>query len=237
VTAASDGDQYRVTPHASSEAAPENGADRLAQVFLVEQVARRLRIGPSGSRAQREGREPTPIRRRPTSRIAVSSASLQSELQLYLRQIDGEPLLTAEEERELGWRIINDGDIAAKDRMIKANLRLVIAIAKHFASRGVPLPDLIEEGNVGLIRAVEGFDPAQGTRFSTYAAWWIKQAIRRMLTHAVQPIHVPAYMVELIQRLRETSRQLEERLARRRRRNWRRRCGFPCARSSRSAAP
>lgn len=140
--------------------------------------------------------------------------SVQSDLQVYLRQINDVPLLTPSEERELGWRVVNDRDPEAKERMIKANLRLVIAIAKHFMNRGVLLADLIEEGNVGLIRAVEGFDPAQGTRFSTYAAWWIKQAIRRMLSNAVQPIHVPAYMVELIQRLRETSRQLEEKLHR-----------------------
>ncbi|MFO0895301.1 MAG: sigma-70 family RNA polymerase sigma factor [Phycisphaerales bacterium] len=144
----------------------------------------------------------------------MSRQSLQSELQLYLREINEVPLLTPEEEKDLGWRIINDNDQDAKEQMIKANLRLVISISKNYAHRGLPLVDLIEEGNIGLIRAVEGFDPAQGARFSTYASWWIKQAIKRTLINAVQPIHIPAYMVELIARWKEATRRLEEELGR-----------------------
>jgi RNA polymerase primary sigma factor len=138
----------------------------------------------------------------------------QSDLQVYLRQINEVPLLTAQQERELGWRIINDNDGEAKDLMVRANLRLVVSISKNYVHRGLPLADLIEEGNVGLIRAVEGFDPAQGARFSTYASWWIKQAIKRTLINAVQPIHIPAYMVELIARWKETARRLEYELGR-----------------------
>jgi RNA polymerase primary sigma factor len=144
----------------------------------------------------------------------MANSALQPDLQLYLKQINEVPLLTAQEEKELGWRIINDNDQGAKEKMIKANLRLVVSISKNYSHRGLPLSDLIEEGNIGLIRAVEGFDPAQGARFSTYASWWIKQAIKRTLINAVQPIHIPAYMVELIARWKETTRRLEEELGR-----------------------
>ncbi|MCH7799758.1 MAG: RNA polymerase sigma factor RpoD/SigA [Planctomycetes bacterium] len=140
----------------------------------------------------------------------MADSALQPDLQLYLRQINEVSLLTAPQEKELGWRIINENDGEAKELMIKANLRLVVSISKNYSHRGLPLADLIEEGNIGLIRAVEGFDPAQGARFSTYASWWIKQAIKRTLINAVQPIHIPAYMVELIARWKQTTRRLEE---------------------------
>ncbi len=147
-----------------------------------------------------------------TSRPAASPSGLKSDLQLYLNEINRVPLLTAEEERELGWAIINDNCAESRERMIRANLRLVVAIAKNYTNRGLTLTDLIEEGNIGLMRAVEGFDPAQGARFSTYASWWIKQAIKRALINARQPIHIPAYMVELIAKWKVASRELEREL-------------------------
>lgn len=144
----------------------------------------------------------------------MASAAVQSGLQLYLRQINESPLLTADEEKTLGRRIINDNDPAARERMVRSNLRLVVNIAKNYVNRGLSLPDLIEEGNIGLLKAVEGFDPENGCRFSTYASWWIKQAIKRALINSVQPIHIPAYMVEMMSKLKYAMRELEDSLGR-----------------------
>src|SRR4051795_4394521 len=144
----------------------------------------------------------------------MASIAVQSSLQLYLRQINESPLLTADEEKQLARRIIHHQDMAARERMVRSNLRLVVNIAKHYVNRGLSLPDLIEEGNIGLLKAVEGFDPENGARFSTYASWWIKQAIKRALINQVQPIHVPAYMIEMMSKLKTATRELEDRIGR-----------------------
>ena len=133
---------------------------------------------------------------------------MDSGLQLYLREINQTHLLAPQEEIALARRI-RKGDHQARDKMIRSNLRLVVSIAKNYTRRGLNLLDLIEEGNVGLLRAVEKFDPAQGCRFSTYASWWIRQSIKRSLINSVKPVEIPAYMAEMINKWRRAAMQLE----------------------------
>jgi len=132
----------------------------------------------------------------------------------YLQEIDEAPLLTAEQEHYLGKLVVEENDPWARDQLVRSNLRLVVNIAKKYAGRGMGLGDLIEEGNIGLIKAVDYFDPDRGTRFSTYAAWWIKQSIKRALLENIQPVHIPTYMVALMNQWRHTSAELESRLGR-----------------------
>jgi len=132
----------------------------------------------------------------------------------YLKEIDEAPLLTAEQERSLGKLVIEESDPHARDQLVRSNLRLVVSIAKQYAGRGMGLADLIEEGNLGLIRAIDYFDPERGTRFSTYAAWWIKQSIKRALLTNVQPLHIPTYMVALMNQWRHIAAELQIRLGR-----------------------
>jgi RNA polymerase primary sigma factor len=139
---------------------------------------------------------------------------VESGLQLYLNQINTAPLLTADREKDLARRIIRENDPAAREEMVRSNLRLVVNIAKNYSNRGLALQDLIEEGNIGLLKAVEGFNPEMNIRFSTYASWWIKQAIKRALINSVQPIHIPAYMVEMIAKWKQAVGELEDKLGR-----------------------
>lgn len=138
---------------------------------------------------------------------------MQSPLETYLREINETALLTAQEEKELSYRIA-ESDKEARDRMVRANLRLVVNIARGYSGKGLPLQDLIEEGNLGLLRAVEGFDPGMNTRFSTYASYWIKQSIKRALVNSAKTIRIPAYMVELLSKWRRASAKLLDELGR-----------------------
>ena len=142
-----------------------------------------------------------------------SASSVQSPLETYLREINETALLTPQDEQDLAVAI-GEGDIRARDRMVRANLRLVVNIARGYTGKGLGLQDLIEEGNLGLLRAVEGFDPAMGTRFSTYASYWIKQSIKRALINTAKTIRIPAYMVELLSKWRRASTRLAEELGR-----------------------
>lgn len=134
-------------------------------------------------------------------------------VRLYLREIGKIPLLSAEEELALAQRVVA-GDKKAKDKMAEANMRLVVSIAKRYSGRGLDFLDLIQEGNTGLLRAVEKFDPDKGFKFSTYATWWIRQAITRAIADQARTIRIPVHMVETINKLLRTQRRMTQELNR-----------------------
>src|SRR3984893_13502426 len=134
-------------------------------------------------------------------------------LRRYLQEIGGIPLLTPQQEIELAAKI-KQGDSAARDRMISANLRLLVTIAQDYANLGLPLLDLISEGNIGLTKAVERFDPAKGAKLSTYAMWWIKQSIKRALANQSKMIRLPVHLVDKIAKVRRVTAQMSEELGR-----------------------
>jgi RNA polymerase primary sigma factor len=164
------------------------------------------------------------------------ASKLDTALGEYLKQIKNYPLLSAEEERELGGKIralaeaqehqaekklppeamerLRQEAAEARERLAQANLRLVISVAKNFRNRGLPMEDLVNEGNVGLMNAIDRFDPAVGSRFSTYAGYWIDQSIRRAVQNASQMIHIPSYLMEQIGQMKLALRELEEKLGR-----------------------
>src|ERR687887_1623900 len=143
----------------------------------------------------------------------LRNESVQSPLETYLREINETPLLNADEEKELAHKI-EEGDSEARDRMVRANLRLVVNIARGYTGKGLGLQDLIEEGNLGLMRAVEAFDPTMNTRFSTYASYWIKQSIKRAIINTAKTIRIPAYMAELLTKWRRATNKLQDQLDR-----------------------
>ncbi|HZR39883.1 MAG TPA: sigma-70 family RNA polymerase sigma factor [Ktedonobacteraceae bacterium] len=140
-------------------------------------------------------------------------SEVENAIRQYLAEIGRYPLLTAEQEMQLARRII-EGDMEAQQRLVEANLRLVVSIAKRYNNHGVSLLDLIQEGNLGLIRAAQKFDPVRGFRFSTYATWWIRQAISRAVAEHTRTIHIPVHVVELIYKMKRITRQLYQELGR-----------------------
>ncbi len=136
-----------------------------------------------------------------------------SDIAIYLKEISEFKLLSGDEEKDLANRIAND-EAWAREELIRCNLRLVVSIAKKFTNRGLPLLDLVAEGNFGLMKAVDRFRAEEDKRFSTYASWWIKQAIRRALAAKVKNVRVPAYMVEIVNRWRKTSNELSQKYQR-----------------------
>jgi RNA polymerase primary sigma factor len=138
---------------------------------------------------------------------------MTDDISVYAAAASREPLLTAADERSLG-RLVAAGDASARDRMVRANMRLAVNIAKAFRGRGLDLADLIQEGNLGLLRAVDGFDHERGIRFSTYASNWIKQSIRRALADKSRPIRIPAYMVEILAKWKRAADRLNNELGR-----------------------
>ncbi|MBR3324139.1 RNA polymerase sigma factor RpoD [Candidatus Saccharibacteria bacterium] len=134
-------------------------------------------------------------------------AFADDSVRLYLREIGKIPLLTPEEEADLAQRIVK-GDKKAKDKMVESNMRLVVSIAKRYGGRGLDFLDLIQEGNTGLLRAVEKFDPEKGFKFSTYATWWVRQAITRAIADQARTIRIPVHMVETINKVLRTTRKL-----------------------------
>jgi len=140
-----------------------------------------------------------------------SNAELLDSLQLYMREVGQVDLLTPEEEVELAKRI-QDGDEAARERMIRANLRLVIKIAREYEGYGLPLLDLINEGNIGLMRAVEKFDPSKGGKLSTYSSWWIRQSLRRAIANQSRTVRLPIHMLDKIAKIRRAVTKLRETL-------------------------
>lgn len=143
----------------------------------------------------------------------ATESEVQDAFQAYLNEIGKTNLLTRKEEVELAKRI-KKGDESARERMIRANLRLVVKLAQDYKNYGLPILDLISEGNLGLIKAVEKFDPKKGAKFSTYASWWIKQSIRRALANQSKTIRLPVYLTDKVQRMRRIQHQLSDELGR-----------------------
>jgi RNA polymerase primary sigma factor len=191
----------------------------LLDLFEIDAVYRELEtraievvndIDENGEVAPRAQPEQEP---EPALQLQLSWETTTDALQLFLREAGRHPLLTAAQEVELAKKI-ERGDLAAKSRMIQSNLRLVVSIAKNYRNQGLPFLDLIQEGTLGLIRAVEKFDWRRGYKFSTYATWWIRQAVARALADKARTIRMPVHIVERMQKMNRAERQLWSQLGR-----------------------
>src|SRR5271170_2554014 len=169
------------------------------------------RIAPAPERPAQFDSPPSFLEKPEPAEAPSAAPTDRSNLQIYLQEIGKTALLTIPEEISLARRI-RRGDKAARDHMIKANLRLVVKIAMDYKDFGLPLLDLISEGNIGLVKAVERFDPRKGGKLSTYAAWWIKQSIKRALANQSKTIRLPVHLVDKISKMRRTAMKLQEML-------------------------
>jgi RNA polymerase primary sigma factor len=173
--------------------------DTLSRELETRQIDVVNDLGEDGERAPQPQPEPQPLQ--------ITWETTTDALQLFLREAGRHPLLTAAQEVELAKKI-EDGDMLAKQRMIQSNLRLVVSIAKNYRNQGLPFLDLIQEGTLGLIRAVEKFDWRRGYKFSTYATWWIRQAVARALADKARTIRMPVHIVERLQKMNRAERSL-----------------------------
>ena len=173
--------------------------------------------GLSGDFAEPESRDIEDEEELSDEELAITAENVDAfaddSVRLYLREIGKIPLLTPEEEADLAQRIVK-GDKKAKDKMVESNMRLVVSIAKRYGGRGLDFLDLIQEGNTGLLRAVDKFDPEKGFKFSTYATWWVRQAITRAIADQARTIRIPVHMVETINKVLRTTRKLTSELNR-----------------------
>lgn len=198
-------------PRAATPVTPELATSRVGSVAATTTRSTSPLVTPAAPvSVPRSEVDKAPEQQREARSIAKDG---EFNLRRYLREISETPLLTPAEEVELAARIqAGDGD--AREHMIKANLRLVVKIAKDFDGMGLPLLDMINEGNIGLMRAVERFDPMKGAKLSTYAAWWIKQAIKRALANQGKTIRLPVHLVDRVAKIRRTAMRLHEELGR-----------------------
>lgn len=200
-------EEEKCAVEASLVAAPERKEEKIPVLATGER--RRGRRRGKGNTAYNDDEEYLDEEEESTEKKKEADNAIKQ----YLAEVGRYALLTAEQEMELAQRIA-DGDVGAQQRLVEANLRLVVSFAKRYTTHSIALLDLIQEGNLGLIRAAQKFDPQRGFRFSTYATWWIRQAMSRAVAEHTRTIHVPVHVVELIYKMKRATRQLYQEMGR-----------------------